>query len=81
MAEGEKSESLETQEVESRRSEPKINPKRIPVVDDNTDAANSLVELLRLDGHEADAVYSAKAARWTSMSCNELLGRLTRKAH
>ena len=46
----------------SRNPEPTINPKRILVVDDNADAANSLVELLRLDGHEADAVYSANGA-------------------
>jgi two-component system, sensor histidine kinase len=50
------------QEAESRRPELKADPKRILVVDDNADAANSLVELLRLDGHEADAVYSAKEA-------------------
>jgi two-component system, sensor histidine kinase len=40
----------------------KINPKRILVVDDNADAANTLAELLRLDGHEAQSVYSAKGA-------------------
>jgi two-component system, sensor histidine kinase len=39
-----------------------ISPKRILVVDDNSDAANSLAELLRLDGHETEAVYSAQAA-------------------
>ena len=50
------------QEPASRSPEPKIDPKRILVVDDNADAANSLVELLRLDGHEADAVYTAKGA-------------------
>jgi CheY-like chemotaxis protein/two-component sensor histidine kinase len=49
-------------EPASRNPEPTINPKRILVVDDNADAANSLVELLRLDGHEADAVYSANGA-------------------
>jgi signal transduction histidine kinase/ActR/RegA family two-component response regulator len=49
-------------EPASQNPAPTINPKRILVVDDNADAANSLVELLRLDGHEADAVYSANAA-------------------
>ena len=46
----------------SRNPEPQFDPKRILVVDDNTDAANSLVELLRLDGHVADAAYSANEA-------------------
>ena len=50
------------QKTFARPSQPKINPKRILVVDDNTDAANSLAELLRLDGHEAHTVYSAKGA-------------------
>jgi signal transduction histidine kinase len=40
----------------------RIEPKRLLVVDDNEDAATSLAELLRLDGHEALAVYSARAA-------------------
>jgi CheY-like chemotaxis protein len=39
-----------------------ISPKRILIVDDNSDAANSLSELLRLDGHETAAVYSARTA-------------------
>ncbi len=36
--------------------------KRVLVVDDNIDAATSLAALLQLDGHQAQAVYSAKAA-------------------
>lgn len=37
-------------------------PKRILVVDDNVDAATSIAELLRLDGHEVCVVHSANAA-------------------
>jgi CheY-like chemotaxis protein len=36
--------------------------KRVLVVDDNVDAATSLVDLLRLDGHEVAGAYSAKEA-------------------
>jgi signal transduction histidine kinase/ActR/RegA family two-component response regulator len=36
--------------------------KRVLVVDDNVDAATSLVDLLRLDGHEVQGAYSAKEA-------------------
>lgn len=43
----------------NRRS---AEPRRILVVDDNVDAAASLAELLRLEGHQAEAVYSAKGA-------------------
>jgi two-component system, sensor histidine kinase len=43
-------------------SRPAMEPKRVLVVDDNVDAAASLAEFLRLDGHEAEAVYSAKGA-------------------
>jgi two-component system, sensor histidine kinase len=50
------------QEAASERPPLRINPKRILVVDDNADAANTLAELLRLDGHEAQTVHSAKAA-------------------
>jgi two-component system, sensor histidine kinase len=39
-----------------------ISSKRILVVDDNVDAANSIAELLRLDGNDVSAVHSASAA-------------------
>jgi CheY-like chemotaxis protein len=39
-----------------------VVPKRVLVVDDNEDAAMSLAEFLRLDGHESLAVYGAREA-------------------
>jgi signal transduction histidine kinase/ActR/RegA family two-component response regulator len=39
-----------------------IASKRILVVDDNVDAASSIADLLRLDGHEVCVVYTATAA-------------------
>ncbi len=41
---------------------PRQPPKRILVVDDNVDAADSLALVLQLDGHATQAVYSAKEA-------------------
>lgn len=41
---------------------PTIQPRRILIVDDNVDAATSLAECLRLDGHQTHAVYSARGA-------------------
>jgi PAS domain S-box-containing protein len=41
---------------------PVVRPRRLLVVDDNADAADALALLLRDDGHEAHAVYSARAA-------------------
>jgi CheY-like chemotaxis protein len=37
-------------------------PKRILIVEDNTDAADSLVQLLEIYGHEAKAAYTAQQA-------------------
>jgi signal transduction histidine kinase/two-component SAPR family response regulator len=39
-----------------------VTPKRILVVDDNADAANTLSMVLTLDGHEAMSVYTSKDA-------------------
>jgi signal transduction histidine kinase len=39
-----------------------VAPKRILIVDDNADAANSLALVLGLDGHVTEAVYSATEA-------------------
>lgn len=41
-------------------SKSRISPKRILVVDDNADAADSLAALLELDGHVTEAAYTAK---------------------
>jgi signal transduction histidine kinase len=41
---------------------PTVERRRILVVDDNVDAAASLAQLLRLEGHQTEAVYSAKGA-------------------
>ena len=40
----------------------KVVPRRVLVVDDNADAANSLAMLLEIDGHEAQAVYTGQQA-------------------
>jgi signal transduction histidine kinase/ActR/RegA family two-component response regulator len=39
-----------------------IPPKHILVVDDNADAADSLADLLKLDGHSTEVVYTARDA-------------------
>lgn len=48
-------------ETESPSAEPAV-ARRILVVDDNTDAANSLATMLEFAGHTAQPVYSASAA-------------------
>ncbi|MDP9064877.1 MAG: response regulator, partial [Pseudomonadota bacterium] len=47
-------------DIESPR--PPIRSKRILVVDDNADAADSLASLLAMEGHQTEAVYTAHAA-------------------
>lgn len=56
--------------IEKFGSEPDYScrPLRILVVDDNTDAADSLVLLLRTEGHDVRAVYDGVAALETSCS-------------
>jgi signal transduction histidine kinase/CheY-like chemotaxis protein len=50
------------QEVGGRAEGVRAASKRILIVDDNADAANSLAQVLALDGHVAESVYSASAA-------------------
>jgi PAS domain S-box-containing protein len=45
-----------------KQLEPRVKAKRILIVDDNADAADSLALVLKIDGHETEAVYSAKIA-------------------
>jgi PAS domain S-box-containing protein len=42
--------------------QPKVPPRRILIVDDNEDAANSLAMILSLEGHEVQSVYTAHEA-------------------
>ncbi len=41
---------------------PRVEAKRILIVDDNVDAANSLAEMLQIDGHTTETAYSGKDA-------------------
>ena len=47
---------------EDRPAPLQVTPRRILVVDDNEDAANSLTMVLQLDGHEVECAYTAEAA-------------------
>jgi PAS domain S-box-containing protein len=55
--------SLAREEAASRESMPQAGSakRRILVVDDNKDAADSLAALLEIDGHQVKAVYTAEA--------------------
>jgi PAS domain S-box-containing protein len=48
--------------VRSEDSPPEAPARRVLIVDDNEDAANSLAMLLSIQGHETQAVYSGKDA-------------------
>jgi PAS domain S-box-containing protein len=49
-------------EIDGQTQGVTVVPKRILIVDDNADAANSLALVLGLDGHVTEAVYSATEA-------------------
>jgi two-component system, sensor histidine kinase len=49
-------------QMRASREAKKFSGKRILVVDDNEDAANSLAVILELEGHDIDIVYTAKDA-------------------
>jgi len=53
-----------------RERDADVIPRRILVVDDNADAANSLSELLRMDGHQTTPAFSADDALAFAQSFN-----------
>jgi CheY-like chemotaxis protein len=54
---------LERQQAIAERGHPlKVTPRRILIVDDNADAANSLALILGLDGHITESIYSGAEA-------------------
>lgn len=53
--------ALPEDSTEPRRAQP-VAKRRVLIVDDNVDAADSLAMLLKSDGHEAATAYSAHAA-------------------
>lgn len=52
----------------SSQSSCQTGPRRILIVDDNADAADSVAMLLQLDGHETRAAYSAATALELALS-------------
>ncbi len=48
--------------LQSNSAQSKVPPRRVLVVDDNKDAANSLAMILTLEGHEVESVYTAHDA-------------------
>ena len=55
-------------ELSGRHNGLKGTAQRILIVDDNADAANSLAQVLTLDGHVTESVYSARAALASAVS-------------